>query len=87
LAGSCPRPTSPLGLGSDAGRERGARFAAAIPSIPAMARKNRYFMHRVVRYLAGQGVRQFLDIGTGFPTSPNVHEIAQGVAADSRVVM
>ncbi|MFD1373994.1 SAM-dependent methyltransferase, partial [Actinoplanes sichuanensis] len=42
--------------------------------------------HRVVRYLAGAGVRQFLDIGTGIPTRPNVHEIAQGIAADSRVV-
>jgi hypothetical protein len=67
-------------------RELGARFAEAIPSIPAMARENRYFMHRVVRYLVAQGVRQFLDVGTGIPTSPNVHEIAQGIAADSRVV-
>ncbi|MDI6098346.1 SAM-dependent methyltransferase [Actinoplanes sp. NEAU-A12] len=70
-----------------ADRELGERFAQAIPSIPAMARENRNFMHRVVRYLAGQaGIRQFLDIGTGIPTSPNVHEIAQGIAADSRVV-
>lgn len=70
-----------------ADRELGARFAQAIPSIPAMARENRNFMHRVVRYLSAQaGIRQFLDIGTGIPTRPNVHEIAQGTAADSRVV-
>jgi hypothetical protein len=67
-------------------RELGARFAQAIPSIPAMARENRAFMHRVVRHLARAGIRQFLDIGTGMPTRPNVHEIAQGIAADTRVV-
>lgn len=43
-------------------------------------------MHRATRYLAEQGIRQFLDIGTGIPTSPNLHEIAQQVAPDSRVV-
>ncbi len=44
---------------------------------------NRKFLVRATRFLAGEaGIRQFLDIGTGFPTSPNVHEIA----ADSRVV-
>lgn len=70
-----------------ADRALGDRFARAIPSIPAMARENRAFMHRVVRYLAGTaGIRQFLDIGTGIPTRPNVHEIAQGVAPASRVV-
>ncbi|HWS38851.1 MAG TPA: SAM-dependent methyltransferase [Actinoplanes sp.] len=70
-----------------ADRELGDRFAQAIPSIPAMARENRAFMHRVVRYLAGTaGIRQFLDVGTGIPTRPNVHEIAQGVAEDCRVV-
>lgn len=68
-------------------RELGARFAQAIPSIPVMARENRKFMERVVRYLSAQaGIRQFLDIGTGIPTRPNVHEIAQGIATDSRVV-
>lgn len=69
-----------------ADRELGAMFAQTIPSIPAMARENRDFMHRVVRYLSGQGVHQFLDIGTGIPTRPNVHEIAQGIAPVSRVV-
>ncbi|GAA1655211.1 SAM-dependent methyltransferase [Actinoplanes couchii] len=70
-----------------ADRELGDRFAQAIPSIPAMARENRAFMHRVVRYLAGTaGIRQFLDIGTGIPTRPNVHEIAQKIAPETRVV-
>ncbi|MEU1053864.1 SAM-dependent methyltransferase [Streptomyces sp. NPDC005876] len=50
------------------------------------ARANRRFMHRAVRTVAEAGVRQFLDIGTGIPTEPNLHQIAQGVAAGSRVV-
>jgi hypothetical protein len=59
----------------------------AIPTMRAMAQANRAFLIRVVRYLAAEaGVRQFLDIGTGIPTSPNVHEIAQAVAPDARVV-
>jgi len=59
----------------------------AIPTMRAMAAANRAFLSRAVRYLAGEaGVRQFLDIGTGIPTSPNVHELAQAVAPDARVV-
>jgi hypothetical protein len=50
-------------------------------------RENRAFMRRAVRYLAGDvGIRQFLDIGTGIPTAPNVHQVAQGVAPAARVV-
>ena len=59
----------------------------AIPTMRAMAAANRDFLVRAVRYLAEQaGIRQFLDIGTGIPTSPNVHEVAQAVAPDARVV-
>lgn len=54
---------------------------------PEMARVNRAFMHRAVRWLVTVGgVRQFLDIGTGIPTEPNLHQIAQGAAPESRVV-
>ena len=49
---------------------------AAVPEAPLMAQANRAFMRRVVRHLAGRGVRQFLDIGSGIPTVGNVHEIA-----------
>ncbi|MEU9121591.1 SAM-dependent methyltransferase [Streptomyces sp. NPDC048506] len=56
------------------------------PAALVAARINREFMHRATRFLAGAGLRQFLDIGTGIPTPPNLHEIAQGVAADARVV-
>lgn len=51
-----------------------------------MAHDNRAFLGRVVRWLAGSGVRQFLDIGSGIPTLGNVHEVAQYAAADARVV-
>lgn len=51
-----------------------------------MARVNRAFMHRATRWLSANGVRQFLDIGTGIPTEPNLHQIAQQAAPDSRVV-
>ncbi|MFF4399022.1 SAM-dependent methyltransferase [Streptomyces sp. NPDC001480] len=50
------------------------------------ARANRRFMQRAVRVVAEAGVRQFLDIGTGIPTEPNLHQVAQRVAAESRVV-
>ena len=51
------------------------------------ARENRAFLGRAVRFLAGEaGIRQFLDIGTGLPTTNNVHEVAQDVAPSARVV-
>jgi hypothetical protein len=50
-------------------------------------RANRGFLGRAVRYLAAEaGMRQFLDIGTGIPTSGNTHEVAQSVAPEARVV-
>ncbi len=51
-----------------------------------MARVNRAFMHRATRWLAENGLRQFLDIGTGIPTEPNLHQVAQRTAPDARVV-
>jgi len=76
--------------GSDnfaADRAVGEAVVKAIPTIRTMARENRKFLGRVVRYLAGEaGIRQFLDIGTGIPTSPNVHEIAQEIVPDAHVV-
>ncbi|MEU3093351.1 SAM-dependent methyltransferase [Streptomyces sp. NPDC006967] len=66
--------------------ELGRQLVGFAPVIPVMARMNRAFMHRATRWVAGQGVRQFLDIGTGIPTEPNLHQVAQEVAADARVV-
>jgi S-adenosyl methyltransferase len=58
------------------------------PQVVASARANRYFLARVVRYLAGDcGIRQFLDIGVGLPDrGGNTHEIAQRAAPDSKIV-
>ena len=70
-----------------ADRAVGDAIVAAIPSVPLLARDNRAFLGRAVRYLAMEaGIRQFLDIGTGIPTASNTHEVAQAVAPDSRVV-
>src|SRR5579875_457274 len=68
-------------------KEAGDQFARIYPGIFDGARASRYFIARVVRYLAGEaGIRQFLDIGTGLPTQDNTHEVAQRVAPDAKVV-
>nr|WP_269327188.1 SAM-dependent methyltransferase [Kineosporia mesophila] len=69
-----------------ADRQLAELFLQKIPSMREMARANRDFVTRATHYLAGHGVRQFIDIGTGIPTSPNLHETAQGVAPDAHVV-
>lgn len=57
------------------------------PEAPYMAQENRKFLERAVRFLADEaGIRQFIDIGTGLPTQRNVHEVAQEVAPDVRVI-
>jgi len=71
----------------DADRKAAAEIVKASPSLPISMRANRRYMARVARYLAAErGIRQFLDIGTGLPTSPNLHEVVQGVDPSSRVV-
>src|SRR4051794_38531919 len=66
-----------------ADRAAGDRGLQANPSSRIPPRENRAFLRRVVRYLAAEaGIRQFLDIGTGIPTSPNVHEVAQELAPE-----
>ncbi|MBE1533663.1 SAM-dependent methyltransferase [Actinomadura algeriensis] len=68
-------------------RAAGERVARDVPAIVPAARSDRLFLGRCVRHLAGdEGVRQFLDVGTGLPTVDNTHEIAQRVAPESRVV-
>ncbi|MFE0456135.1 SAM-dependent methyltransferase [Streptomyces sp. NPDC058914] len=66
--------------------EMGRQMLTLDPRVPVMARVNRAFMHRATRWLAKNGVRQFLDIGTGIPTEPNLHQVAQQTAPDARVV-
>jgi hypothetical protein len=69
-----------------ADRESGDAIAEAFPVVVELARANRAFLGRAVRFLAEAGVRQFLDIGTGLPAPDNTHEVAQRVAPESRVV-
>jgi len=69
-----------------ADRQVAEQMIAAYPDVPLMARENRAFLRRAVEFLVDSGVRQFLDIGSGVPTVGHVHEIAQRIAPDSRVV-
>jgi len=68
-------------------REAAEAIERAIPSVREVARGNRRFMQRATGHLSEQwGVRQFLDIGTGIPTAPNLHQVAQAAQPDARVV-
>ncbi|MEV4344728.1 SAM-dependent methyltransferase [Actinoplanes sp. NPDC049596] len=70
-----------------ADRAAGDAVAQVYPEIAVMARLSRKFLIRVVSHLTAEaGIRQFLDIGTGLPTMQNTHEVAQGIAPESRVV-
>jgi SAM-dependent methyltransferase len=67
-------------------REAVARLIEISPEVSLAARWNRQFLGRAVRFVAGQGVTQFLDVGAGLPTQQNVHQVAQGVTADAATV-
>ncbi|MFE3502348.1 SAM-dependent methyltransferase [Kitasatospora sp. NPDC059146] len=69
-----------------ADREAAGHVLAIAPWLRDAARANRSFVHRSTRALAQAGIDQFLDIGTGIPTSPNLHEVAQSVRPGARVV-
>jgi SAM-dependent methyltransferase len=69
-----------------ADRDLGRQIVAVEPIAREIARANRAFLGRAVRYLAGAGIGQFLDIGSGIPTQGNVHEVAQQASPDCRVV-
>jgi hypothetical protein len=70
-----------------ADREAAAKVAEVYPGIFTCARENRDFMHRATRIVAKEyGIRQWLDIGTGIPTQPNLHEVAQEIVPEAHVV-
>ena len=70
-----------------ADRALGDAIAEALPTIRTQVRAQRAFLGRAVRYLTRDaGVRQFLDIGTGIPSAGNVHDVAQEIAPESRVL-
>ncbi|MFI6500345.1 SAM-dependent methyltransferase [Nonomuraea typhae] len=71
----------------EADRVAAANITRDWPNLPRSMRANRNFMLRVGRYLAAEhGIGQFLDIGTGLPTPPNLHDVVQEVAPESRIV-
>ncbi|WP_019544747.1 SAM-dependent methyltransferase [Streptomyces sulphureus] len=70
-----------------ADREAAAATMRAWPDVMVAARENRHFMHRATRYAAEElGIRQFLDIGTGVPTEPNLYQVAHRYQPSARVV-
>ena len=76
------------GKNNFAADQAAARAAlTANPALGTAMRENRAVMRRMTAFLAGEaGIRQFLDVGTGLPTSPNLHEVAQERAPSARVV-
>jgi S-adenosyl methyltransferase len=62
------------------------QVATVLPDFRHLGQMNRRFLVNSVTTMAEAGVRQFIDIGTGIPTSPNVHEIAREVHPDARIV-
>lgn len=65
----------------------GEQILGFVPALPRSAVADRAFLARAVRHLAGtEGIRQFLDIGTGLPTADNTHEVAQRVDPSCRIV-
>ena len=67
-------------------RDAAEKAVAAAPVIPVLARANRAFLVDAVRKMAAAGVTQYLDIGSGLPTSPNVHEVASEAVTEPHVV-
>ena len=77
-------------LGGDhnfrADQDAARAMIAVEPNARAIARANRAFLGRAVRFLAEAGIRQFLDIGSGIPTQNNVHQVAEAAAPGVRVL-
>ncbi|WP_133915673.1 SAM-dependent methyltransferase [Streptomyces sp. NBC_00582] len=67
-------------------REAARRAMEFTPGLPKIMQANRAFMRRAVRWAAGEGITQFLDVGSGIPTFGNVHEVAQAASPGARVV-
>lgn len=67
-------------------RDAAEEVLAVLPESRDMARANRAFLGRTVRYLARHGICQFLDIGTGIPGPDNTNDIAHALQPEARVV-
>jgi trans-aconitate methyltransferase len=72
----------------EADRNAARQVIEVAPVMEAVGPASRAFLRRAIGYLAaGAGIRQFLDLGTGIPTTGNTHEIAQSIAPESRIVL
>src|SRR5262249_40420027 len=69
-----------------ADRAVGDQMIEVFPELVEIARASRAFLVRAVNVLAGQGIRQFLDVGTGLPTANNTHEVAHRLVPQARIV-
>jgi hypothetical protein len=69
-----------------ADRELVSRMLEVFPLSVVLTRENRQFLARAVDYVSRQGVHQFIDVGSGLPTSPSTHEVAGRISPDARVV-
>lgn len=69
-----------------ADRQAAGELLRVLPDAVLACRENRDFLRRAVRFAAGQGVRQFIDIGSGLPTAENTHQVAQAISPDSKVL-
>ena len=68
-----------------ADRELADELIRAWPDMPAIARANRDYLQRAVRFLSSQGIDQFLDLGSGIPNAGNTHDVALSLNPDARV--
>jgi hypothetical protein len=68
-----------------ADRELAQELIRAWPDMPSIARANRDFLQRAVRFLSSHGIDQFLDLGSGIPTVGNTHDIALSLNPDARI--
>lgn len=71
---------------SQADRDYGDYVAACAPHLPYLVNAQRKMLRRMVRHLVGQGVRQFVDLGSGLPTVGHIHEVVQKLDPTARVV-
>ncbi len=69
-----------------ADRDAAEELLKVLPDVAVAARLNREFLARAVRYVAGEGIGQFVDVGSGLPAESNTHQIARAVRPDARVV-
>jgi S-adenosyl methyltransferase len=69
-----------------ADRKAAEKALSVVPHGRRVAQANRKFLGRAVKYMARNGIEQFIDLGTGIPTSPNVHDVARSVIPGARAV-